>query len=198
MAVFTPEFLDGCALDMRQVEEACHILFRAGPHVHLGDESFARLRQAFETLAENTLIPPGSFTGGAIAAAFSLLVFTLVGLPETAAAAAHEPRDALVVRFLNKLEDHFASEHQASFYAEALNVSLRTLDRHLVAECSQTTRQAIFARLVLEGKRLLTKREMLVKSIAYDLGFSEPQNFTRFFRSQTGFSPKAFRLMLDR
>jgi AraC-like DNA-binding protein len=50
---------------------------------------------------------------------------------------------------------------------------------------------------VLEAKRLLTRREMSVKNIAYDLGFLEPQNFTRFFRTQTGLSPKAFRRMLD-
>ena len=125
-------------------------------------------------------------------------MFTLAGLAETAAsAAAQKPQDALVERFLRQLEDHFASEHQAHYYAKALHVSLRSLDRHLVAARSQTTRQAIAARLVLEAKRLLTRREMLVKNIAYELGFLEPQNFTRFFRTQTGLSPKAFRQMLD-
>ncbi len=198
MAVFTPGFLDGCVLDIRQIEDAADILFRAGPHVRLDENSFSRVKQVLQTLTEYTRAPPERFADKAVAAAFSLLVFTLAGLPETAASAAdQEPRDPLVARFMRHLEDHFASEHQASSYAESLHVSLRTLDRHLVAERSQTTRQTICARLVLEAKRLLTRREVLIKSIAYDLGFSEPQNFTRFFRTQTGSSPEAFRQMLD-
>ena len=198
MAVFTPSFLDSCDLDMKQLADASRVLSSAGPLIRLDNDSLPRVRDAFQTLAEYTRLPPGRFANKAVAAAFSLLVFTLAGLPETAAsAAAQEPQDALVERFLRQLEDHFASEHQAQYYAKALHVSLRSLDRHLVAARSQTTRQAIAARLVLEAKRLLTRREMLVKNIAYELGFLEPQNFTRFFRTQTGLSPKAFRQMLD-
>ena len=198
MAVFTPGFLDSCDLDMKQLADASRVLSSAGPLIRLDDDSLPRVRDSFQTLADYTRLPRGRFANRAIAAAFSLLVFTLAGLPETVdSATAQEPQDALVTRFLRHLEDHFASEHQAQYYAKALHVSLRSLDRHLVAARSLTTRQAISARLVLEAKRLLTRRDMLVKSIAYDLGFSEPQNFTRFFRSQTGSSPKAFRQMLN-
>ena len=101
-------------------------------------------------------------------------------------------------RFLELLEVRFPAEHQASSYARALHTSLRTLDRHLMDARGQTARQAISSRLVLEAKRLLTRPDVLVKNIAYELGFSEPQNFTRFFRSQTGLSPEAFRTSLDR
>lgn len=198
LAVFTPGFLEDCNLDMRHLEDASRLLSSAGPLIRLNDDSLSRVRDVFQTLAEYSRLPPGRFANKVIPAAFSLLVFTLAGLPETAAsAAAQEPQDALVGRFLRQLEDHFTSEHRAEYYAKALHVSLRSLDRHLVAARSQTTRQTIAARLVLEAKRLLTRRELLVKSIAYDLGFSEPQNFTRFFHTQTGSSPKAFRQMLD-
>jgi AraC-like DNA-binding protein len=199
MAVFTPGFLDSCDLDMKQLADASHVLSSAGPLIRLEDDSLPRVRDAFQTLAEYIRLPPARFANRAIGTAFSLLVFTLAGLPETAAsAAAQKPQDALVERFLRQLEDHFASEHQAQYYAKALHVSLRSLDRHVVAAHAQTTRQAISARLVLEAKRLLTRREMLVKNIACELGFSETQNFTRFFRTQTGLSPKAFRQMFDR
>lgn len=198
MVVFTPAFLDSSDLDIRQLGDASRTLFAAAPLIRLGDDSLLRVRDAFQTLAEYTRLPPGRFTDKAIAAAFSLLVFRLAGLPETTAATAtHEPQDALAARFLKLLEERFASEHQASYYAQALHVSLRTLDRHLVDTRSHTTRQAISARLLLEAKRLLTRRDVLIKNIAYDLGFSEPQNFTRFFRLQTGFSPGAFRQRLD-
>jgi len=180
------------------VANASRVLSSAGPLIRLDEDSLLRVRDAFQTLADYTRLPPARFAKEAVAAAFAVLVFTLAGLPETvASAAAQKPQDELVERFLRELEVNLTTEHQARYYAKALHVSLRSLDRHLVAARAQTTRQAISARLVLEAKRLLTRREMLVKSIAFDLGFSEPQNFTRFFRTQTGSSPEAFRQMLD-
>lgn len=198
MIVFTPAFIDGCSLEIRQLENAWRVLLCAAPHIRLGDNSFSLVRRLLDALAKHSRVPAERFPDEAIATAFSLLIFTLAGLPETGASAeAQRPRDALEARFLACLEEHFKSEHMASFYAGALHVSLRTLDRRLVAVRSQTTRRAIASRLILEAKRLLTRRDIRVKSIAYELGFSDPHNFTRFFRSQTGNSPQAFRRMLD-
>lgn len=197
LMLFTAPFLNDCSLDTRQLSQASRALLAAGPLIQLGNDSFPKAARGMHTLAECTSRPPARFAERVIATAFSLLLFTLAGLPEVAAAsAAHAPQDALATRFLEKLEQRFASEHRASFYAGSLHVSLRTLDRHLATARGQTTRQMISSRLVLEAKRLLTERDIPIKSIAYDLGFSEPQNFTRFFRTQTGCSPGAFRQAL--
>lgn len=199
MALFTARFLEGCGLDVRWPTEASRILLRSGMHLRLGDASFARVRQVFAVLADYTGSPPEQFADEAVASALSLLIVTVSGLPETAASVlAQEPHDELVSRFMELLEARFSAEHQASSYARALHTSLRTLDRHLMDARGQTARQAISSRLVLEAKRLLTRPDVLVKNIAYELGFSEPQNFTRFFRTQTGLSPEAFRTSLDR
>jgi AraC-like DNA-binding protein len=175
------------------------ILLRSGAHVTLGHGSLTRVRQTFDTLANHTSsVSAERFAAEVIAAAFSLLIFTIAGLQDiTAAIVARQPRDELVARFLDLLEVRFRVGHQASSYARALHVSLRTLDRHVLADRGQTARQAIAARLVLEAKRMLTGRDMPIKNIAYELGFSEPQNFTRFFSTQIGSSPELFRTSLD-
>lgn len=199
IALFTADFLARCGLATRSLAEPGQILLRSTVQVTLSHEALTRVRQAFDTLANHTRsVPAERFTTEAIAAAFSLLIFTVAGLEDIAAAVvANRPRDELVARFLDLLEDRFATAHQASSYARALHVSLRTLDRQVQAHLGQTARQAIAARLVLEAKRLLAGQDMPVKNIAYALGFSEPQNFTRFFSTQTGCSPELFRSSLD-
>jgi AraC-like DNA-binding protein len=46
---------------------------------------------------------------------------------------------------------------------------------------------------MLEARRLLTLAELPIKAVADALGFSEPHNFTRFFRGAAGVSPSDFR-----
>ncbi len=195
LGLFTNDFLERSKLGTRSLAEATDTILRAGVHLRLGEVSSRRVRASFDNLVRHTQEPCTlRFSDELVASAFALLLFTVAGLSETAASVvAQETHDPLVTRFLDLLEARFAVSHEATTYARALRVSLRTLDRHLLVTHGQTTRQLIAARLVLESKRLLTRRDTSVKNVAYELGFSEPANFTRFFRSQTGLSPQAFR-----
>jgi AraC-like DNA-binding protein len=44
-----------------------------------------------------------------------------------------------------------------------------------------------------KAKRQLVFTAQPIHEIAYDLAFSDPSHFTRFFRKQTGTTPQAFR-----
>jgi AraC family transcriptional activator of pobA len=48
-------------------------------------------------------------------------------------------------------------------------------------------------RLLLEAKRSLTYTNMTIAETAYDLGFTDPAYFSRFFSERVGESPAAFR-----
>lgn len=49
------------------------------------------------------------------------------------------------------------------------------------------------SRLLLEGKRLLTYTLKSIAEISHALGFSEPSYFNRFFKRNTGLTPRQFR-----
>lgn len=195
MVLFTTAFLERNTLALKGLTEAAGVLLRTAMHAHLSDASLESVNRVIEILADHSNPVGGRlFAEEATHSAFALLTFTLAGLPEiSAAVAAAAPQDGLVAAFLERLETHFRIAHQAGTYADALHVSLRTLDRRLVAARGLTTRQAISARLVLEAKRMLVERHLSIKNIAYELGFTEPQNFTRLFRTQTGIKPLDFR-----
>lgn len=195
LALFTPEYLEQAAFSGGRLSEAAGLLLGESLLVSLGPAALARAQTSFQTLdACSRASGAERYVADAIAAAFSHLLFTLVSLPETVAAvAARAPADRLVAAFDDLLERRFREQHQAAPYAAALGVSLRTLDRHLLAARAQTARQAISARIMLEAKRLLTRRDVAIKQVAYALGFPEPQNFTRFVRAATGMPPRALR-----
>lgn len=198
-ALFTSSFLDAQRVTLPRLVEAKRLLFAAGPVVLLGEHSLTRAALCFETLRCVTNEAQGRFVDEAVAASFALLLFDLAGLPEVAAAAgASEPEDPLVARFVRLLEERYTLRESAHSYARRLHVSVRTLDRRLVAAISVTARQAIAARTLLEARRMLADRDLAIKFIASEVGFSEPHNFARFFKSQTGMSPRSFREGLHR
>ena len=77
--------------------------------------------------------------------------------------------------------------------AERLHLSLRTLRRKLAAEGSgyQALLDAARAR---DALALLAQPELEIRQIARLLGYEDPANFTRAFRSRTGLTPSAARL----
>ena len=56
-----------------------------------------------------------------------------------------------------------------------------------------TAGHLIRQRVLTESKRQLVFTSLAIHEIAYDLSFSDPSHFTRFFRQQTGVTPQAFR-----
>ena len=53
-------------------------------------------------------------------------------------------------------------------------------------------------RLIVEAKRMLKSKPMLVKERAYELGFDDDSYFVKFFKRQTGMLPSEFREMEQR
>ena len=47
--------------------------------------------------------------------------------------------------------------------------------------------------MLQESKRLLRYSSHTINDIGYQLGFTDPSYFSRFFRKQAGITPKGFR-----
>lgn len=196
MVLFTAGFLERSQIGSARVEAAARPLLRHALRAHLGAEACRVLQAPLRALEAASAGPSDrdAFWTDAVEAAFALLLFVVAGRPEVAdALAARVPEDPLVARFLDRLEADFRFERRAAHYARALRVSTSTLDRHVRAARGRTARQAIADRVVLEAKRLLLRPDTSIKTVAFELGFSEPQNFTRFFGTQTGLAPQRFR-----
>lgn len=97
------------------------------------------------------------------------------------------------IRFRDAVEREFADKHQVQDYARALGYSVRTLTRACREMTGQSAKQLIDDRVVLEAKRLLVHTDLSSTAVGARVGLSSPTAFTKFFRTRTGKTPKAFR-----
>ena len=99
----------------------------------------------------------------------------------------------LVSKFKSIVNANLNWQYNLDYYTEKLNVGLRTLQNAFQLTEEQTPKQWLIDRMILEIKRNLIYKEVGLSTIAYNLGFNEVTNFTKFFKSKTGLTPTQFR-----
>jgi AraC family transcriptional activator of pobA len=103
------------------------------------------------------------------------------------------PADPTVAKLRQLVEAHFHSQRLLDFYADALAMTPDRLNDHVKRATGVTAGHLIRQRVLTEAKRQLVFTNQPIHDIAYDLAFSDPSHFARFFRKQTGTTPQAFR-----
>ena len=101
--------------------------------------------------------------------------------------------DARVDELRRLIDEHFRKERLISFYAGKLAMTADRLNDHVKRATGVTAGHLIRQRVLTEAKRQLVFTNQPIHEVAYDLAFSDPSHFTRFFRKQTGTTPQAFR-----
>lgn len=95
--------------------------------------------------------------------------------------------------FSQLVEWHFRRHHTVAEYAALLHLTPKALHKRLARSGHAPPNEVIKSRIVLEAKRLLAHTPLLVKEIAYQLGYEDTSYFSRLFAQQTGTTPHDFR-----
>lgn len=99
----------------------------------------------------------------------------------------------LIRAFKTEVDLGYKKEHTTSYYADRLHITPDHLNRTVKSKMGKTAKEYIKTRIVTEAKRLLYFTDESNKEIAYKLGFTEPANFSAFFKKQTQLSPSDFK-----
>jgi AraC family transcriptional regulator, transcriptional activator of pobA len=110
-------------------------------------------------------------------------------LPVAALAARRSPQ---IRRYRELIAQHFRQHRPVEFYADALGVTTAQLGRICREELGTSPTALINAHLIREAQRDLVYSGMTVKQIAHGLGFEDSAYFSRYFRKQTGATPREF------
>lgn len=97
------------------------------------------------------------------------------------------------LQFQQLLQAHLLSNRQVKFYADAMTISTKKLNRITQEIMQQPAKTYIHELAVMEMKRLLMNTSLSIKEIAFKTGFEEPTNFVKYFRKLTGLTPVSFR-----
>ncbi|ERJ61406.1 hypothetical protein M472_21860 [Sphingobacterium paucimobilis HER1398] len=105
-----------------------------------------------------------------------------------------ESESAMVVnRFQQLIIEHVSKEKHVSYYADCLKVSPRKLAAYTKEVAGKTPKELITDGLVRVAKRLLANSKLSIKQIAWQLGYTDENNFSAFFSKEAGESPKKYR-----
>jgi len=99
----------------------------------------------------------------------------------------------LVESFLSLLEKNFKTERRVTEYASCLSVTPNYLNEVVKKTTGYSAGCLIRRRVGLEAKRKALHTRMCMKEVAYDLGFSDPAHFSKFFKNTTGHNFSDFR-----
>lgn len=103
-----------------------------------------------------------------------------------------EAGNSILKNFKKLVNENHMRWHQTSDYAAELSVTPDHLNRVVKSLIGKNAKEVIQSRIVLAAKRLLYFSGLSTKEIGYKLGFSEPANFSAFFKKFTGVSPSQF------
>lgn len=103
-----------------------------------------------------------------------------------------QKRDYFTEDILKLIDEHHHDQHSLDFYADKMNVSVKTLSRKVREKLNTTLGHLIRSELIGSAKRML-EQETSIKEISRILKFEEPNHFTRFFKNSTGQTPSHYR-----
>ena len=90
------------------------------------------------------------------------------------------------IEFKVAVETHLTEQHSVNIIAGSLSVTTNNL-YNIVKEFSGVSpKEFITNRLMLEAQRKLHYSQPSVKELAYELGFTDPDYFSRLFKKSTG------------
>lgn len=99
-------------------------------------------------------------------------------------------RDEIMARYIKLVDENFRRHRKLEFYADKMNITAKYLSAVIKSATGRTATQWLDDYTLLEAKTLLRSSTATIQEISYELGFSTPSHFAKFFRDRTGVSPK--------
>lgn len=103
------------------------------------------------------------------------------------------PQQLLLQKFVRMVNSFYIEKRTIEEYAELLNITPNHLSQSVKAASDKNALSFINERLINEAKSLIQFTDFDITEIAYQLNFSDPANFGKFFKKHTGQTPLEFR-----
>lgn len=101
-------------------------------------------------------------------------------------------RKDIMTKFLFLLREFGEKEHNPAFYADRLFVSVQYLSLILKEETGKTASKHIAQYLATRARNILRGQNSSIKETAERLNFADQSSFGKFFKKETGITPKKY------
>lgn len=165
----------------------------SGCLIHLSQKDIHRVDSYLDLLWESIL------AHGYRKAFFKSFVEVMINDIESIAMQKNTPKakevskDSVLSRYLHLLNEFSHKERKLDFYAEELSMTPHYLSAYISKVSGRTCSEWFNLSLIQKIKLELTLTNKRINEIAFDMGFPNTSDFSRYFRTQTGSTPKDFR-----
>lgn len=98
-----------------------------------------------------------------------------------------------LLQFKKLIEDNFTHAHDVTFYAKKLAMTTPQLNAQIKKLTGITAGEYIRNRIIDEAKKIIYSTGHSSKEIGYQLGFTDPAYFSRFFKKYIGQTLQSYR-----
>ena len=107
------------------------------------------------------------------------------------------PQQILFQKFVQLINNYYIDKRTVEEYAELLSVTPNHLSQSVKSASGKNALSFINDRVITEAKSLIQFTDFDMAEIAYQLNFSDPANFGKFFKKHTDQTPLEFRKHAD-
>jgi AraC family transcriptional activator of pobA len=107
------------------------------------------------------------------------------------------PQQLLLQKFLALVNNYYIEKRTVEEFAELLNITPHHLSQSVKSASGNNALSFINDRIMTEAKTLINFTNYGIAEIAYQLNFSDPANFGKFFKKHAGITPMEFRKKQD-
>ncbi len=103
------------------------------------------------------------------------------------------PQQLVLQKFQQLVNNYYLEKRTVEEYARLMNISAKHLSQTIKQVSGKNALLFINERILAEAKTLIRHTNHDIAEIAYQLNFSDPANFGKFFKKQEGITPLEFR-----
>jgi AraC family transcriptional activator of pobA len=108
------------------------------------------------------------------------------------------PQQLLYQKFVQLINNYYTEKRTVEEYAELLSVTPNHLSQSVKASSGKNALSFINDRIMSEAKSLVQYTDFDMAEIAYRLEFSDPANFGKFFKKNSGYTPLEYRKQVSK
>lgn len=199
--VFHPDLIKGTSLGKR-IHEYSFFSYQSKEALHLSDKERAVILDCMENIETELSQNIDRHSKRLIVSNLELLLNYCTRFYDRQFITREVVNAGIVERFESLLNEYVYGEKlrldglpSVGYFAGELHLSANYFGDLIKRETGKSAMELIHLKLLEVAKERIFDTQKSVGEIAFELGFKYPQHFNRFFKQQTGYSPKDYRLM---
>ena len=148
--------------------------------------------QAYQTLLYKNIVNDKAEIVRGLTQALSHTILDVIRLSNSSVIQSSRPNQLFDI-FMNLLTQYHTTQRSLQFYAEKMCLSPKYLSKMIKCYSGKSAMHWINQYIMMEIKMMLNYTPMSIQEITYRLNFPTQSAFGKYFKQQTGLSPKQYR-----